>query len=42
MLNAGRLAPVMDQVFDLSDARSAHERMEQGAHMGKIVLRALG
>jgi len=40
MLRAGRMAPVMDQVFDLSDAKAAHERMEAGAHMGKIVLRA--
>ncbi|MFK5997964.1 MAG: NAD(P)H-quinone oxidoreductase [Rhodobacterales bacterium] len=42
LFDAGRLAPVMDQVFDLSDARAAHERMEMGAHMGKIVLRAQG
>ncbi len=40
LIDAGRLAPVMDQVFDLSDARAAHEHMEMGAHMGKIVLRA--
>ncbi len=38
-LSAGRLAPVMDQVFDLPDARAAHQRMEAGAHIGKIVLR---
>jgi len=42
MLTAGRLAPVMDQVFDLSDARAAHTRMEAGAHIGKIVLRVRG
>jgi putative PIG3 family NAD(P)H quinone oxidoreductase len=39
LLHAGRLAPVMDQVFDLADASAAHKRMEAGAHIGKIVLR---
>lgn len=38
LIEAGRLAPVMDQVFDLGDAAAAHTRMEAGAHMGKIVL----
>jgi len=38
LIEAGRLAPVMDQVFDLGDAAGAHTRMEAGAHMGKIVL----
>ncbi len=42
MLDAGRLAPVMDKVFDLADASAAHARMEAGEHMGKIVLRTLG
>ena len=38
MLNAGRLHPVMDQVFGLGDASAAHTRMEAGEHIGKIVL----
>jgi putative PIG3 family NAD(P)H quinone oxidoreductase len=42
MLEAGRLAPVMDKVFDLADASAAHERMEAGAHIGKIVLQVQG
>jgi len=42
MLTEGRLAPVMDQVFGVSDAGVAHTRMEAGAHIGKIVLRAQG
>ncbi len=42
LIESGRLAPVMDQVFDLSDASGAHTRMEAGAHMGKIVLRVKG
>ena len=35
---AGELRPVMDQVFPLAEARAAHERMDAGAHIGKIVL----
>ncbi len=42
LIEAGRLTPVMDQVFDLSDASAAHARMEAGAHIGKIVLCAQG
>lgn len=42
LIEAGRLAPVMDQVFDLSDASGAHTRMEAGSHIGKIVLRVKG
>lgn len=38
LLNNGRIAPVMDQTFALSDARHAHARMESSAHIGKIVL----
>lgn len=39
LLNTGRIAPVMDQEFALSDAASAHARMESSAHIGKIVLK---
>ncbi len=39
MLDAGTVAPVMDEVFDLEDAASAHARMEAGDHIGKIVLK---
>lgn len=35
----GELRPIMDQVFALADAAAAHARMEDGAHIGKIVLR---
>ncbi|HBO69671.1 MAG TPA: NADPH:quinone oxidoreductase [Deltaproteobacteria bacterium] len=34
----GRLVPVVDSVFDWTDAASAHERMESNANVGKIVL----
>lgn len=37
---AGKLKPVIDAAFPLSDIRAAHERMEQGEVFGKIVLRA--
>ena len=39
LLNAGRIAPVMDQEFALADASAAHARMESSAHIGKIVLK---
>jgi NADPH:quinone reductase len=32
------IRPVIDSVFSLIDARLAHERMENGNHIGKIVL----
>ena len=35
----GRLEPLIDSVFALADAARAHERMEQNANIGKIVLR---
>ncbi len=34
----GLLRPVMDTSFPLADAAAAHARMEQGSHVGKIVL----
>ncbi|MBI1365997.1 MAG: zinc-binding dehydrogenase [Alphaproteobacteria bacterium] len=39
LLEAGRVRPVMDRVFPLEQADEAHRRMEQGANIGKIVLR---
>lgn len=32
------IRPVIDKTFPLEDARLAHERMESGVHIGKIVL----
>jgi len=37
-VEGGRLKPVIDSVFPLADAASAHARMEAGEHVGKIVL----
>lgn len=34
----GRLKPVIDSVFPLAEAGKAHERMDGGDHVGKIVL----
>ncbi len=39
LLEAGQIAPVMDQEFALEDAALAHARMESSAHIGKIVLK---
>ena len=39
LLEAGRIAPVMDQEFALEDAAAAHARMESSTHIGKIVLK---
>jgi NADPH2:quinone reductase len=39
LLNAGRIAPVMDSEFALAEAAAAHARMESSAHIGKIVLK---
>ena len=38
LLDAGKIAPVMDQTFPLERADEAHARMESSAHIGKIVL----
>jgi NADPH:quinone reductase-like Zn-dependent oxidoreductase len=38
LIAAGRARPVVDQVFPLADAASAHERLEAGEQLGKIVL----
>jgi NADPH:quinone reductase-like Zn-dependent oxidoreductase len=37
-MSAGRIEPVVDEVFPLADVRKAYERMESGAGFGKIVL----
>jgi NADPH:quinone reductase len=37
-VEAGRLRPVIDQVYPLAEAAAAHARMESGDHVGKIVL----
>jgi len=35
----GRLKPLIDSVFPLSDVALAHQRMEANENLGKIVLK---
>lgn len=42
LLEAGRIAPVMDEAFDLADAAAAHARLESSHHIGKISLTVAG
>ena len=39
LVAAGKARPVIDRVFPLAEARAAHERLEAGEQLGKIVLR---
>ncbi|GAA6188710.1 NAD(P)H-quinone oxidoreductase [Litorivita sp. NS0012-18] len=39
LLDAGRIAPVMDSEFAFEDAAKAHAHMESSTHIGKIVLK---
>jgi NADPH:quinone reductase-like Zn-dependent oxidoreductase len=38
LIESGRARPVVDEVFPLSEIRRAHERLEAGEQLGKIVL----
>jgi len=38
LIAAGKAKPVVDRVFQLAEARAAHERLEAGEQLGKIVL----
>jgi putative PIG3 family NAD(P)H quinone oxidoreductase len=37
-LNRGTIKPVIDRVYALEEVAEAHERMQSGQHMGKIIL----
>jgi NADPH:quinone reductase-like Zn-dependent oxidoreductase len=39
LVASGRAHPVVDHVFPLAEARAAHERLEAGEQLGKVVLR---
>ena len=39
LLDAGKVAPVMDSEYPLTEAAAAHAHMEAGGHIGKIVLK---
>lgn len=38
LIAAGTLGPVVDTVFQLTDASAAHQLMEESSHKGKIIL----
>ena len=38
-LESGAIRPVVDTVFPLEEVERAHARMQEGAHMGKIILK---
>ena len=38
LIEQGKIKPIIDQVFDLKDVVSAHQRIEEPGHIGKIVL----
>jgi len=40
LLEAGKIKPVIDQTFPLTEAAAAHQLMESNRHIGKIVLRS--
>lgn len=39
LLNRKKIKPVIDKVFPLKDAQLAHEYLEAGAHVGKVILK---
>ena len=38
-IDVGKVEPVVDRVFDFSEAREAMKYMQSGAHFGKVVIR---
>ena len=42
LVAAGKARPIVDRVFPLAEAAAAHERLEAGEQLGKIVLRIPG
>lgn len=41
LLEAGRCRPLIHAIFPLEDAAKAHDMMESGAHIGKIILQVI-
>jgi len=39
LIASGAVRPLVDEVFPLAEAAAAHERLERGEQLGKIVLR---
>jgi putative PIG3 family NAD(P)H quinone oxidoreductase len=42
LLEAGKIRPLVDRVYPLAEAAEAHRRMEEGRHVGKILLKMTG
>jgi zinc-binding alcohol dehydrogenase/oxidoreductase len=42
LVTSGRAVPVIDSVFPLAEAAAAHERVERGEQLGKVVLQIPG
>ena len=38
LMASGRARPVVDRVFPLAEARAAHEYLEAGEQLGKVIL----
>jgi NADPH:quinone reductase len=38
LIEEGRFSPVIDSTFTLAEVARAHERLESGAHVGKVLL----
>ncbi|SDH59054.1 NAD(P)H-quinone oxidoreductase [Pseudomonas abietaniphila] len=41
LLKQGQCLPIIDRVYPLAEAANAHRRMEEGEHIGKIVLKVV-
>ncbi len=39
LIEAGKIRPVLDKVFDVKDVAAAHAYLDSGAHKGKVVLK---
>lgn len=39
LIEEGKIKPVIDKIFDMDHIKSAHEYMEKGNHMGKIIIK---
>ena len=39
LVAAGRLKPIVDRIFPLSEAAAAHRYLEAGSQFGKVVLK---
>jgi NADPH:quinone reductase-like Zn-dependent oxidoreductase len=39
LVTSGEIVPIVDAVFPLADAAAAHERLEAGEQLGKVILR---